>query len=143
MNINQKGLDLIKSFEGLQLSAYKCPAGILTIGYGHTANVTPHQCITKQQAEEYLRQDCSVFENAIENLVRVPLTENQFSALVSFVYNVGIGQFRSSTLLKKLNKKDYYGAALEFPRWTMGGGRTLLGLIRRREAEKLLFLTIK
>jgi lysozyme len=141
MIINRRGLDLIKSFEGLQLNAYVCPAGKLTIGYGHTSTVKPYQKITIGEAEHLLRLDCVIFEAAINKLVKVPLNENQYAALVSFTYNVGISAFKSSTLLRKLNKKDYNGAALEFPRWKMAAGRTLPGLVRRREAEKLLFLT--
>ncbi len=141
MILNKKGLDLIKSYEGLQLNAYICPAGKLTIGYGHTSTVKRGQSITINEAEHLLRLDCAIFVSAINNLVRVRLTENQFAALVSFVYNVGVQNFKDSTLLKKLNRGDYDGAALEFARWKMAGGRTLPGLVRRREAEKLLFLT--
>jgi lysozyme len=139
--INQRGLDLIKSFEGLSLRAYRDPVGIWTIGYGHTGpEVGPGDVITTAQAETLLRNDLTRFENGVRSLVKVPLTSNQFSALVSFAFNVGTGALTQSTLLTRLNQRDYQGAANEFSRWVYGGGQVLPGLVRRREAEKQLFL---
>jgi len=146
MKTNQRGLDLVKSFEGLFLKAYVCPAGVLTIGYGHTGlqhkdgTVYPGRVITKEKAEELLRYDLNQFERRVETFVKVPLTGDQFSALVSFDFNTGA--LHKSTLLKKLNAKDYKGAADEFLKWTRGGGRILNGLVRRRKAERALFLSL-
>lgn len=139
MKINEAGLNLIKDFEGCRLKAYLCPAGVWTIGYGHTQGVKPDMVITQLQAERFLRQDLKRFEDAVTSLVKVPITPNQFSALVSFAYNVGTGALYDSTLLRKLNKKDYKGAANEFLRWNKAGGKVLPGLTRRRLAEKDLF----
>lgn len=142
MRINEKGLALIKEFEGCRLTAYRCPAGVWTIGYGHTQDVKSGMAITKIDAERFLRQDIRRFEEAVTSLVKVPVTSNQFSALVSFAFNVGVNSLRTSTLLKKLNKGDLNGAANEFLRWNKAGGKELPGLTRRREAERKLFLTI-
>lgn len=139
MKINEAGLNLIKDFEGCRLKAYLCPAGIWTIGYGHTQGVKPDMVINQLQAERFLKQDLKRFEDAVTSLVKVPITPNQFSALVSFAYNVGTGALYDSTLLRKLNKKDYKGAANEFLRWNKAGGKVLSGLTRRRLAEKDLF----
>lgn len=141
MKINEAGLNLIKDFEGCRLKAYLCPAGVWTIGYGHTQGVKPDMVINQLQAERFLRQDLKRFEDAVTSLVKVPITPNQFSALVSFAYNVGTGALYDSTLLRKLNKKDYKGAANEFLRWNKAGGKVLPGLTRRRLAEKDLFET--
>lgn len=139
--INEAGLDLIKDFEGLRLDAYQDAVGIWTIGYGHTSTAYPGQRITTAQATALLRQDVANFEDAVTRAVRVPITENQFAALVSFTYNVGSGALNSSTLLRKLNAGDTLGAANEFLRWNRAGGRVLAGLTRRREAERSLFLS--
>jgi lysozyme len=139
MHTSQKGLDLIKSFEGLRLSAYKCPADVWTIGFGTTAGVKPGQTITKERAEELLRDDVARFEAQVLRLVKVPLTQGQHDALVSFVYNLGAGNLSNSTLLRLLNSGDYKGAAAQFDRWTKAGGKTLAGLVRRRAAERALF----
>lgn len=139
MKINEAGLNLIKDFEGCRLKAYLCPAGVWTIGYGHTQGVKPDMVINQLQAERFLRQDLKRFEDAVTSLVKVPITPNQFSALVSFTYNVGTGALYDSTLLRKLNKEDYKGAANEFLRWNKAGGKVLPGLTRRRLAEKDLF----
>lgn len=140
--INQRGLDLVKSFEGLSLRAYRDPVGIWTIGYGHTGpEVGPGDVITRAQAEALLRKDLTRFETGVRSLVKVPLNSNQFSALVSFAFNVGTGALAQSTLLSRLNQRDYQGAANEFSRWVYGGGQVLPGLVRRREAEKQLFLS--
>jgi len=141
MQISEKGLDLIKRFEGCQLSAYRCPAGVLTIGYGHTHGVHAGDTCTPRQAELWLTEDCSVAELTIESNVKVPVNQNQFDALVSFVFNLGAGNFVKSTLLKKLNAGDYTGAAIEFDCWVNAGGRKLPGLVKRRAAERELFLS--
>jgi lysozyme len=140
MIINRAGLDLIKSFEGLRCNAYKCPAGVWTIGYGHTLNVVRGQIIDVITAEQLLKQDLQRFERAVDRLITVPLTDNQFSALVSFAFNCGETALSASTLRRKLNSGDYLGASLEFLRWTRANGKVLPGLVRRRNAEKQLFL---
>lgn len=140
MKISEKGLGLIRSFEGLELKSYKDSIGILTIGYGSTgSHVKSGMVITKEEAEDLLKQDVSRFESGVNNLVKVPLTQNQFDALVSFSFNLGLGNLKSSTLLKKLNISDYSGAANEFLRWNRAGGKVLNGLTRRRQAEKDMF----
>ena len=140
MNISETGIQLIKKFEGCSLKAYKCPAGIWTIGYGHTLGVKEGQTITKEQAETFLKQDIRSFELTVNNLVNVPLNQGQFDALVSFCYNLGTGNLKKSTLLKLINKKDYIGAAEQFDRWVYASGKKLPGLVKRRTAEKELFL---
>ncbi len=139
MQTSQRGIDLIKRFEGLRLSAYKCPADVWTIGYGTTAGVKPGQTITKERAEELLREDVERFEAQVLRLVKVPLTQGQHDALVSFVYNLGAGNLSNSTLLRLLNSGDYKGAAAQFDRWTKAGGKELPGLVKRRAAERALF----
>lgn len=141
MNISQKGIDLIKNFEGCRLTAYRCPANILTIGYGHTgSDVVTGQKITQEQAEKLLKSDLLVHCNNVSRLVKAPLTQNQFDALVSFEFNVGYGNFASSTMLKLLNQKKYREAAAQFDRWVYANKKVLAGLVRRRAAEKTLFL---
>lgn len=133
-------LDHIRRWEGLRLSAYRDPGGILTIGYGHTGDVEAGQTITLDQAEDLLSEDLRTAQSAVERLVKVPLTDRQYSALVSFVFNVGEGQFAESTLLRKLNRGDYSGAADEFLRWTRAGSVELPGLVERRRLEREFFL---
>lgn len=141
MNISQKGIDLIKNFEGCRLTAYKCPAGVMTIGYGHTgSDVHAGMKITQEQAEKYLKSDLIVHCNNVSKLVKVALNQNQFDSLVSFEYNVGYGHFSKSTLLNLLNQGKYKEAAQQFERWKYAGGKVLAGLERRRQAEKNLFL---
>ena len=139
MHISQKGLDLIKSFEGLRLSAYKDVVGVVTIGYGTTAGVKMGDTITKERAEELLREDVKRFEDQVLRLVKVPLTQGQLDALVSFTYNLGAANLGNSTLLRLLNAGDYKGAAAQFDRWTKAGGKELPGLVKRRAAERALF----
>jgi lysozyme len=134
-----KGIDMIKGFEGFRSTAYKCLAGVWTIGYGHTKNVKPGQQITEEEAERVLRCDLKKAESAVSEYVKVPLTVSQKDALVSFVYNVGRGNFSKSTLLKKLNECDYTGAAEEFKRWTKAGGKHSPGLENRRAKEAECF----
>ena len=139
--ISQTGIDLIKSFEGCSLKAYRCPANVLTIGYGHTGGVKEGQVITQQEAERLLRVDLGSYEAAVNKYVKTVINQNQFDALVSFAYNCGCGALQKSTLLKLLNKGDYRSAADQFYLWNKGGGQVLKGLVRRRAAEKELFLT--
>lgn len=147
MQTGKAGLELIKSFEGLGLKAYLCPSGILTIGYGHTGKVrgnkiTLQTTITPEEAETLLKEDLTRFEKAVDSLVKVPLNSNQFDALVSFVFNIGINAFSGSTLLKLLNNGDYNGASQQFKRWIYGNGNKVLeGLKKRRTAEEKLFNT--
>lgn len=145
--INAAGLELIKQCEGLRLEAYICPAGVATIGYGTTRYnaskpVQMGDRITETEAEALLRNDVAQFEQTVRELVKVPLTSNQFSALVCFTYNVGSGAFAESTLLKLLNQRQYAEAAEQLLRWVKGdNGEPLPGLVSRRQAEKKLFLT--
>jgi len=132
-------LDIIKQYEGLRLEAYLCPAGIPTIGWGHTFGVKLGQKISVAQAEVFLDHDYQEAEDQVKQVVKVPLTDNQLGALVSFVFNLGIGKLKSSTLLKKLNSGDYVGAASEFDKWVFSKGVKLKGLIARRVAERKLF----
>jgi len=136
-----KEAELIKSFEGLELEAYLCPANVWTIGYGHTKGVKEGDTVTKEEAEKLLDEDLAFFRNGVKRLVKVDLNENQFGALVSFAYNLGLGSLESSTLLKMLNAGDYEGAADQFLRWNKSGGKVMTGLVRRREAERAVFLT--
>lgn len=142
MNISEKGIKLIKNFEGCRLEAYKCPAGIWTVGYGHTGS-TVHQGlkISQLEADSLLKTDLIIHCNNVSKLVKVPLNQNQFDALVSLEYNIGYGNFSRSTLLKLLNTKNYKDAAEQFAVWRLGGGKILPGLVRRRKAEKDLFLS--
>lgn len=145
MKTSPKGIALIKSAEGLRLEAYPDPGtGDVpwTIGYGSTSGVTRNMVITKTQAEQMLAADLVRFERIVERLVRVPLNQGQFDALVSFTYNVGEGNFTESTLLRKLNAGDTAGAAEQFSRWVHAGGKVLPGLVTRRAAERALFLAI-
>ena len=147
MKISNNGLDLIKQFEGLSLTPYLCPANIPTIGYGNTfyedgTKVTlKDKPITEQRATELLEFVANkTFSENINKVVKVPLSQNQFDALVSFAYNVGNKNFNWSTLLKKLNLSDYEGCSLEFGRWNQANGKILNGLVLRRQKEKELFL---
>ena len=133
------GIELIKQFEGLKLEAYLCPAGIPTIGYGHTAGVKMGQKITKEQADRMLADEYLDTEALVAKVVTVPLKSNQLDALVSFVYNLGQGKLLGSTLRKKLNTGDYQGAAMEFDKWVFANGVKLNGLVARRKAERELF----
>lgn len=139
------GKSIIKTHEGYSSKAYLCPARVWTIGYGTTTypngqKVKEGDTCTREQAEAYLSHHLKQFEAAILGAVRVPLTQNQFDSLVSLVYNIGPAAFSTSTLLKKLNTRDYQGTAEEFPRWNKSNGKVLQGLVRRREEERKLFL---
>lgn len=140
MKINKEGLSIIKQCEGCRLKAYLCPSLIPTIGYGHTIGVKLGDIITQADAYRYLLQDIKRFEQAVSALVKVPINENQFSALVSFAFNIGVGNLKSSTLLKKLNLRDYKGCSNEFDRWVYGSNKKPLeGLKKRRKLERELF----
>ena len=140
MKTSNNGINLIKQFEGCALTAYKCPAGVWTIGYGHTKNVKQGMKITNEHATNLLKDDLKTYEGYVNKYVKVKLNQNQFDALVSFTFNCGGGALKSSTLLKKLNKGDYTSAANELLRWNKASGKILAGLTRRRKAEKALFL---
>ena len=141
MKTSPKGIALIKEFEGLRLKAYQCPGGVWTIGYGHTAGVKPGIVITKAQAEEYLKADLIAFERYLNGL-GLALNQNQFDALVSFIYNVGTGNFSNSTLLRKVRANPQDNSIMdEFLRWVYSKGRVLPGLQRRRLAEMKLYFS--
>ena len=147
MKMSDKGLNIIKKFEGLELKPYLCPAGVPTIGYGSTvypngrAVTLKDKAITENEAHQILVATVTKYEDAVNRYVRVPVTQNQFDALADFAYNAGIGNLQKSTLLKKVNAGDYAGAAKEFGKWIYGGGKPLKGLIKRREMEAALFLS--
>jgi lysozyme len=142
MKISQLGINLIKRFEGCRLESYPdvSPKRIPTVGYGHTgASVMLGQVITQERADELLRGDLEKFEDLVTRMVKVPLTQGQADALISFAYNCGPANLRASTLLKKLNVGDYCGAARQFNFWNHAGAETLPGLTLRRAAERALF----
>jgi len=144
MKTSAAGINLIKEFEGVRLKAYRCPADVWTIGVGHTSAAGPPVVkagmeITNAQAMKILAQDLVQFEDGVESAVKVPLSQNQFDALVSFTFNVGLGAFGKSTLLKKLNAGQYDAVPAELMKWTKAGGRELPGLVRRRRAEAALW----
>lgn len=153
-SINAIGFALIKEFEGCRLTAYDDlqPSrvlkkgdklkGALTIGHGHTGpDVSIGQTITAGEAERLLKADLGTAEGGVERAVTVKINDNEFAALVSLAFNIGLANFRKSTLLQKLNAEDREGAAQEFARWNKAGGKVLAGLTRRRAAERGLFLT--
>lgn len=141
MKISQRGLDLIKRFEGLKLTAYRCPAGVLTVGFGSTGPHVKHgMVITEAEAEALLRKDVARFEDGVNHIVG-PCSQGQYDALVSFAFNLGLGALMSSTLLKRHKAGDFARAADELLRWNRAGGRVLPGLTRRRAAERQLYLS--
>lgn len=145
MNLNKESINLIKSFEGIMLKAYRDSVGVLTIGYGHTTMagppaVIPGMIVTEVQATDLLASDLKKYCAMVDRNVKVELNPNQYGALVSFTYNLGEGSLKSSTLLKKVNVKDFVGASKEFAKWNHAGGQVLKGLTRRRMAEAALFL---
>lgn len=141
MRTSQQGIDLIKEFEGFSERVYLCPGGVYTIGYGHTRGVQIGDTCTREKAEEYLRDDLKDTEEAIEALIEVPLTQNQFDALVSLVYNIGSGNFYDSTIRRVINCKvaDREEYRRAWMMWVKSKGKVLKGLVRRREAEYKLF----
>jgi len=141
MKISDNGISVIKEFEGFAGKAYKCPAGKITIGWGHTApELTMSDTVTKARAEEILKSDLKWAEDAVNKGVKVPLTQNQFDALVCLVFNIGAGAFAKSTLLKVLNKGDYDAVPTQIARWNKVNGKPSAGLTRRRAAEADLWL---
>lgn len=139
MNISQRGINLIKKYEGLELKAYTCKGGKLTIGWGTTKGVTSGMVITIKQAEEFLERDIRYFELWVDKLIDVPLNQNQYDALVSFTYNLGEGALKDSTLRKFLNQGRYDLVPAQILRWNKSKGKILPGLVRRREEESKLF----
>jgi lysozyme len=139
MKTGTKGIELIKHFEGCELEAYKCAAGVWTIGYGHIKGVTPESVITQEQAEQMLVEELNEYEGYINDMVTTPLSQNQFDALVSWVYNLGGGNLKASTLLKVVNQGEFDGVPAQIMRWNKAGGKVLEGLTRRRQAEADLF----
>lgn len=145
MTTSDVGVNLISGFEDTRFKAYDDSVGVWTIGTGTTVypngvKVKKGDACTAEQAKTYFKHDLAKFEKTVNESVTVPLTQNQFDALVSLTYNIGSGAFNNSTLLKKLNKGDYQGAADQFLAWKKAGGKVLPGLVRRREAERALFL---
>lgn len=141
MKTNKAGVDLIKRWEGLRLETYSCPAGVPTIGYGHTgASVLPGSKITEHQADVILAADLEKFEAGVDRMAP-GLPGNEFSALVSFAFNLGLAALERSTLLKKVLAGDKAGAGAEFMKWTYAAGKVLPGLVKRRAAERALFLS--
>lgn len=141
MRTSQRGIDLIKEFEGYSERVYMCAGGKYTIGYGHTRGVEPGDTCTREQAERYLREDLQDAEEAVLALITVPLSQNQFDALVSLVYNIGSGNFFDSTIRRvinlKISDKEEYRRA--WMMWVKSRGKVLKGLVRRREVEFKLF----
>jgi len=141
---SSNGIRIVKKYEGLRLETYKCSAGKLTIGYGHTKTTLPGMTINELMAEILLGNDLKDCETAVGKLVTVELNQNQYDSLISFCFNLGAGNLAKSTLLKKVNAKDFTGAADEFLRWnkarTHGGFKELSGLTKRRTEERILFL---
>ena len=139
MKISKEGIALIKKFEGIELQAYQDSVGVWTIGYGHTKGVKEGDNISLKKAEEMLEEELVEYEGYINDMVKVRLEQNQFDALVAWVYNLGPTNLGKSTLLKVLNKAIYEEVPFEIKRWNKAGGQVLNGLVRRREAEALLF----
>jgi lysozyme len=139
--MNDACISLVKYFEGCRLKAYRCPAGVLTCGWGTTEGVTEGDEWTQEEADQRLVEDLSIFETRVKRLLLLDPTPNQLAALVSFAYNVGTHNLRESTLLRLFNAGDMQGAADQFPRWNKANGKVLPGLVVRRDAERRLFLT--
>jgi len=139
MKISKEGIALIKKFEGIELQAYQDSVGVWTIGYGHTKGVKEGDNISLKQAEAMLEEELVEYEGYINNMVELGLEQNQFDALVAWVYNLGPTNLRESTLLKVLNQGLFDEVPFEIKRWNKAGGQVLNGLVRRREAEALLF----
>ncbi len=139
MKTSQEGIELIKKFEGLELEAYRCAADVLTIGYGHTEGVKEGDTIEAAEAEQILKNDLCIYEEAVENAVTAPLSQHQFDALVAWTFNLGAGNLSSSTMLRVLNEGKYEEVPHQMKRWNKAGGQVLEGLVRRRQAEALLF----
>ena len=143
IQISPAGLSLIKQFEGLRSAAYVCPAGLHTIGYGHIIKVgeTFPQLLSEPEAETLLLQDVAVAIKAVHRLIKVPLTQGQFDALVSFTFNCGAGALQRSTLRACVNRQEHMQVPAELLKWTHSCGKSLPGLMRRRMAEALLYVS--
>ncbi|MFJ3166255.1 lysozyme [Serratia marcescens] len=146
MNISNSGIELIKCFEGLRLKAYQDSVGVWTIGYGWTQpvdgkKVSPGMQVDQATADRLLKCGIVQYEQGVNQLVKVKITQGQFDALVSFAYSLGLRSLSTSTLLKKLNAGDKQGAAYEFGKWVNAGGKRLDGLVARRAAEREMFLS--
>lgn len=144
--MSEKGIALLKKFEGCELTAYQDSVGVWTIGYGWTQPVgdrpvSKEMVITQDVADSLLRSGIVQYAKEVAGLVNVDVDQNQLDALIDFAYNLGVKALKSSTLLKKLNAGDYAGAADEFPKWNKAGGKVLRGLVERRAAERTLFLS--
>ena len=139
MKISEEGKALIKKFEGCELESYHCSADVITIGYGHTKGVSEGDTCTQEEADQMLADDLEEFEGYVEKYVDVALSQNQRDAVIAWTFNLGPANLKSSTMLKELNSGNYAKVPSEMRRWNKAGGETLEGLIRRREAESLLF----
>jgi GH24 family phage-related lysozyme (muramidase) len=139
MQLSDKGVHLLKYFEGCETVAYQDSVGVWTIGYGHTKGVVEGMTITEREANDMLVVELREYESYVEDMVSVELTQEQFDALTVWVYNLGPTNFRSSTLLRKLNTGDYSSIPTEIKRWNKAGGKVLQGLVKRREAEAAMF----
>lgn len=139
MGISEEGKNLIKKFEGCELEAYRCAAGVWTIGYGHIKDVSRGMTITQSEADEMFNHEIKEYETYVNTAVTVPLSQNQFDAIVSWVFNLGNGNLQASTMLKVINSGDHAGVPAQIKRWNKAGGKVLDGLVRRREAEALLY----
>ena len=134
-------IPVIKEFEGCRLKAYKCPADVWTIGYGHTDGVKEGDEITQQEADRLLASDVELFSTGVQRLVASDINRNQLGALTSFAFNVGLGNLRHSTLLKLVNAEKFTEAADQFARWNKAAGKPLKGLTKRRESEAKLYFS--
>lgn len=144
MKLSQRGIDLIKQFEGYSSKAYPDPAtggAPWTIGYGTTNGVKPGMVITAEKAEKMLRDDVAKFESGVSSLITAPTTQGQFDAMVSLAYNIGLGNFGKSTLLKKHNARCYTCAADQFRVWNRANGKVMNGLTKRRAAERQVYMS--
>ena len=139
LKTSQEGISLIKSFEGCELTSYRCSANVSTIGFGHTAGVSDGDTCTQEEAETMLADDLVEFEDYVKKYVEIDLQQHEFDALVAWTYNLGPSSLRESTMLKELNNNNHDEVPRQIKRWNRAGGEVLDGLIRRREAESLLF----
>lgn len=139
MRTSDEGISLIRHFEGCSLGAYLCPAGVWTIGYGHTREVKEGDVINREQAEALLIEDLEEFEGYVNSMVEVALKQNEFDALVSWVFNLGPGNFKESTLLNRVNYGPMSDVPHQIQRWNKAGGKILEGLVKRRAAEAALW----
>jgi len=139
MNTSTEGIELIKHYEGCELKAYRCPADVLTIGYGVTKGVTEDMEITQQQADEMLEAELVEYEHYLDNMVKVTLNQNQYDSLIAWIYNLGPTNLKKSTLLIVLNNGNYENVPDQIKRWNKANGKVLNGLVKRRNSEALLF----